>query len=231
VSTIALAPGTTAIKAEDLQLSYARSGFTLHLPSLRVGRGEVLTIIGPSGCGKTTLLDCLAGIHRPQRGTIQIGEQDLSALNETQRRDFRLQRIGMVFQDFCLLDHLNLEENILLPYRLSTALRLTQEVRQRARQLAGAVQLADRLGDRVNHLSQGERQRVMICRALITKPPLIFADEATSNLDPVSTRLIEDLLLAIVAEQRATLLSVSHDPAAIARADRVLDLARPMRAS
>lgn len=220
-----IAPGTTAITAEGLQLSYARSGFTLHLPKLQVGRGEVLTIIGPSGCGKTTLLDCLAGIRRPQRGTIHIGEQDLRALNEVQRRDFRLQSIGMVFQDFCLLDHLNLQENILLPYRLSAALRLTDAVRQRARQLAGAVQLSGRLSDRVNHLSQGERQRVMICRALITQPLLIFADEATSNLDPVSTRLIEDLLLGVVAERQATLLSVSHDPAAIARADRVLDLA------
>ena len=216
---------TDAIAVEGLQVHYPASAFVLHLPALRVARGEVLTIVGPSGCGKTTLLDCLAGIRRPQQGAIRILGTPLEGLSEAERRDLRLGSIGMVFQDFCLLDHLSLEENILLPCRLGARLRLDATVRLRARDLAAAVGLEDRLRQRVHRLSQGERQRVMICRALITEPALILADEATSSLDPVSTRMIEALLHRSVDERGATLLTVTHDPATVARAGRVLDLA------
>jgi ABC-type lipoprotein export system ATPase subunit len=118
----------------------------------------------------------------------------VTSLSEAQRRDFRITTIGLVFQDFELLDYLSVLENILLPYRITRALRLDRPVCSRALQLAKEMGLGDKLTRRITGLSQGEKQRVAICRALLPNPTLILADEATGNLDPVNKTHILDML-------------------------------------
>lgn len=211
------------IKLSTLQFDYRDGDFSLTIPELRVAVGEKVAVVGPSGSGKTTFLNLVAGIERPQQGKINVCDTDLHDLNDAMRREFRITQIGFVFQNFELLDYLNLRDNILHPYRISPALRLTAEVRERAQTLAHQMGLANLLDRRVNALSQGERQRTAICRALLPGPRLILADEATGNLDPHNKRLILDLLFDAVAQQGSTLLAVTHDHDLLPSFDRVID--------
>ena len=141
-------------------------------------------MIGPSGSGKTTLLNLVSGILTPEQGSVRCGDSEVSALGDAARRDFRITRIGFVFQDFELLDYLNVLDNVLHPYRITNALKLTREVRERAGDLLQQMGLGNKLMRGVERLSQGEKQRVAICRALLPSPQLVLADEATGNLDP-----------------------------------------------
>jgi len=128
-----------------------------------------------------------------------------------------------VFQDFELLDYLNVFDNILHPYRISAALKLDRAVKQRAALLAEEMDIGDKLRRRAEDLSQGEKQRAAICRALLTQPGLILADEATGNLDPENKLRILDLLFSAVEEHDATLLAVTHDHELLERFDRTID--------
>jgi putative ABC transport system ATP-binding protein len=197
----------------------------LDVPSFDVGPGEKLAVIGPSGSGKTTLLNLVSGIVTPARGTVRVAQTEVSALGDARRRAFRIRQIGFVFQDFELLDYLNVLDNILHPYRITDALRLNPAVRDRARLLADRMGIGDKLKRRANDLSQGEKQRVAICRALLPEPHLLLADEATGNLDPRNKRLILDLLFDSVDAHGATLLAVTHDHELLPRFDRVVDFA------
>lgn len=207
-----------------LRHSFPESGFQLALDRLEIQAGESVALIGRSGCGKTTLLNLIAGIERLQEGSVHWSGERVDRLSERQRRDLRLERIGFVFQDFCLIDYLNLLDNILLPFRLSPHLPPSGTVRQRAAALAERVGLADRLHAPVRPLSQGEKQRVLICRALVTEPSLVLADEATSNLDPGTRDQIQTTLSRYVTEHQAALLAVTHDRQSLDRYDRVVDL-------
>jgi putative ABC transport system ATP-binding protein len=136
---------------------------------------------------------------------------------------FRITNIGFIFQDFELLDYLSVRDNILHPFRITPALKLDQVIRDRAVRLARNMGIEDLLDRFPNDLSQGEKQRAAICRALLPQPKLILADEATGNLDPENKRLILDLLFESVREHDATLLAVTHDHELLARFDRVID--------
>jgi ABC-type lipoprotein export system ATPase subunit len=213
------------IEIEGLSFCYPGGSFELDIPDFRVAFGEKLAVIGPSGSGKTTLLNLIAGIATPERGTVNVGDTQVSALDDRRRRDFRIRNLGMVFQDFELLDYLNVLDNILHPYRITRALRLDAAVRERAAELAARMGIGDKLRRRVNDLSQGEKQRVAICRALLPGPDLLLADEATGNLDPDNKALILDLLFDSVDAHGATLLAVTHDHELLPRFDRVVDFA------
>ena len=213
------------IEIEGLSFRYPGGSFVLDIPGFRVASGEKLAVIGPSGSGKTTLLNLIAGISTPDQGSVQVGHTQVSELDDRRRRDFRIRNLGLVFQDFELLDYLNVLDNILYPYRITRALRLDVAVRERAIELAGRMGIGDKLKRRVNDLSQGEKQRVAICRALLPGPGLLLADEATGNLDPDNKTLILDLLFDSVDAHGATLLAVTHDHELLPRFDRVVDFA------
>ena len=213
------------IGIDRLSFGYPDSEFRLSVPRLRVAVGEKLAVIGPSGSGKTTLLNLVSGIVTPHGGEVRVGDTAVSALSDARRRDFRIRNIGFVFQDFELLDYLNVLDNILHPYRITGALRLDTAVRERARTLARRMGIGDKLKRHANYLSQGEKQRVAICRALLPGPGLLLADEATGNLDPRNKGRILDLLFDSVDAHGATLLAVTHDHELLPRFDRVVDFA------
>lgn len=213
------------IRIENLEFRYpARDGgFTLRVADFQMRTGERLAVIGPSGTGKTTLLRLIAGIVPPDRGAIWVDGRAVHAMNDTARRNFRITRLGFVFQDLQLLDYLNMADNILHPYRINPALRLSKTVRQRLERLAEELGIRDKLTQPVTALSQGERQRAAICRAVLPSPALILADEPTASLDPGNKQKILDVLFRAVERHQASLITVTHDHDLIARFDRVLD--------
>jgi putative ABC transport system ATP-binding protein len=197
--------------------------FHLEIPSLTVDAGEKVAVIGPSGSGKSTLLNLIAGILTPAEGQITVNNVKVNELSDGGRRDFRISNIGFVFQDFELLDYLNVLDNILHPYRITNALTLNKEVRTAAGDIAGQMGIGDKLKRYADDLSQGEKQRAAICRALLPRPGLILADEATGNLDPANKTRILDLLFSSVRESGAALLAVTHDHELLRHFDRVVD--------
>jgi putative ABC transport system ATP-binding protein len=211
------------IAINNLQFSYPTGDFFLQIPEFSVEKHEKIAVIGPSGTGKTTLLNLIAGIIMPSQGTIRVNDTSVEQLNDAQRRQFRITHIGFVFQDFELLDYLNVYDNILHPYRITKALHLDSAVRERTRKLAEEMGIGDKLKRRANDLSQGEKQRAAICRSLLPQPKLILADEATGNLDPENKMRILDLLFRSVEEHDTTLLAVTHDHELLKRFDRVVD--------
>jgi len=212
------------IELRDLQFAYGESGFGLQVERLSIAKGQRVGWIGPSGSGKTTLLHLVAGIVSPACGRVDTCGKELTALRESARRDFRIANIGLVFQDFALLDYLSVLDNILLSYRINHSLRLEATVRHRAQQLAEDVGLGKLLLRRPTQLSQGERQRVAVCRALIAKPQLLLADEPTANLDPDNAARVLDILDEYAKKQAATLVVVTHDPDSLSRFDATIDV-------
>jgi putative ABC transport system ATP-binding protein len=211
------------INIELLAFKYSVGEFHLEIPSLTVDAGEKVAVIGPSGSGKSTLLNLIAGILTPAEGQITVNNVKVNELSDGGRRDFRISNIGFVFQDFELLDYLNVLDNILHPYRITNALTLNKEVRTAAGDIAGQMGIGDKLKRYADDLSQGEKQRAAICRALLPRPGLILADEATGNLDPANKTRILDLLFSSVRESGAALLAVTHDHELLRHFDRVVD--------
>jgi putative ABC transport system ATP-binding protein len=211
------------ISISNLDFHYDDGDFRLTIPEFTVARSEKVAIIGPSGSGKTTLLNLLSGIRTPHQGSIKVGNVHVSGLSDTGRRDFRITNIGFVFQDFELIDYLNVMDNILHPYRITDVLTFNGDTKSRVRDLADQMGIRDKLKRHPNDLSQGEKQRAAICRALLPRPKLILADEATGNLDPANKIRILDLLFQSVDDHDATLIAVTHDHELLKRFDRVVD--------
>ncbi|NNK94362.1 MAG: ABC transporter ATP-binding protein [Desulfobacterales bacterium] len=211
------------IKLSDINFGYPTGEFRLVIDELTVRAGEKVAVIGPSGSGKTTLLNLAAGILTPFKGSVSVGGVEISSRRDKSRRNFRIANIGFIFQDFGLLDYLNIQDNILHPYRITYALKLTGDVRNRAKILAEQMGIADKLDRHPTDLSHGERQRVAICRALLPGPKLILADEATGNLDPKNKVRILELLFRSVEKHDATLLAVTHDQELLPYFNRVVD--------
>jgi putative ABC transport system ATP-binding protein len=211
------------IEFTDIRFQYPHSSFALELVPTRVENREHVALVGPSGCGKTTLLNLLAGVLVPDAGAVSVAGERVDQLAETPRRDFRIRRLGLVFQNFELLDYLDVRDNILLPLRVGRGLSVSDEARQRVSGLAERLGIADKLDRHPQQLSQGERQRVAVARALLLEPPLVLADEPTGNLDPANKFVVLDLLLDYTREQGATLLAVTHDQELLDRFDRVVD--------
>lgn len=214
------------IAVENLSFRYSATSFGLHVPEFTLHDKERVAIVGPSGSGKTTLLNLIAGILTPDAGRIDVAGTDVAKLSDTERRRFRAGTIGFVFQDFALLDYLSARQNILYPYRITPALTLDAQARDRAEALAVACGIGDKLDRHPTALSQGEQQRVAICRALVTQPRLILSDEATGNLDPESKSRILDLLFEQAGLAGAAVLAVTHDHELLPRFERVLDFAQ-----
>ena len=171
------------IRCKDLEFSYETGEFRLAIPSLEIAPGQRIALVGPSGCGKTTLIHLFAGILKARLGQLEIGGVDLSRYSTRDLQDFRIVRLGLIFQQFELLQYLNAYENVLLPFRLNPVLELGGRQRELARELLQEVGLADKITRYPKELSQGERQRIAVCRALITRPSLLLCDEPTANLD------------------------------------------------
>jgi putative ABC transport system ATP-binding protein len=211
------------IEINDVNFQYRTGGFHLNVPELRIRRGEKVAVIGPSGSGKTTLLNLIAGIIKPKEGSVTVDDIPVSELSDSDRRDFRITHIGFIFQEFELLDYLCVMDNILHPYRITRALTLDSTVWDRAGSLARSMGIGNKLKRMANDLSHGEKQRAAICRALLPRPKLLLADEATGNLDPDNKIHILSLLFSAVKKHDATLLAVTHDHELLKRFDRIVD--------
>ena len=194
----------------------ALRGVTLEVPA-----GQFTAVMGPSGSGKSTLMHLLAGLDTPSAGTVEIGGEDITKMNDKQLTKLRRKHIGFVFQSFNLLPTLSAEENIVLP--LSIGGRKVDRTDLEA--LIARVGLQERRDHRPSQLSGGQQQRVAIARALISRPTVLFADEPTGNLDSASGAEILALLREAVELDGQTTLMVTHDPRAAAAADRVVFIA------
>jgi ABC-type lipoprotein export system ATPase subunit len=212
------------IEVKNLKFSYGDDQFRIEIPELLINEGEKIGLIGPSGTGKTTLLNLLSGILTPSSGQIRIGDLDLTTFGFEDRQDFRMVKMGLVFQEFELLDYLSVLDNILLSYRVTPIHDLKSEVISRAMQLASEVGLSDKLKRYPNKLSQGERQRVAVCRALLTEPAYLFGDEPTGNLDPKNRDHVMEILFEYCDKTKAPLLVVTHDAELVERFDRKIDV-------
>jgi len=201
----------SALTIQDLAFAYPGDSFRLAVPSLDVAAGSTLALAGASGGGKTTLLRLMTGLLRPERGEVRLGDQNLASMSREELRAFRLKQIGLVFQDFALLDYLTVEENILIPHQFSGATLST--ARTNLPSLLERLQIDGYRHKRVSQLSQGERQRVAIARALAHEPRFLFADEPTASLDPVRTRAVTDLMIEDAKRRNAALVVVTHDHA------------------
>jgi putative ABC transport system ATP-binding protein len=212
------------IEVRDLAFGYPRGGFELCVHELNVAQGEGVAVVGPSGCGKTTLLHLLAGVLVPVDGTVVVDGVQLSELGHEDRQDFRALSMGLVFQEFELLEYLNVLDNVLLPYRVSPALTLDGAARQRANELVEQVGLDDKKKSFPGQLSQGERQRVAVCRSLVTQPKVLFGDEPTANLDADNRDHVMDTLFRYAEDRQAPLVVVTHDHELHGRFDTLLDI-------
>lgn len=188
--------------------------------SFEVHAGDRLAIMGRSGGGKSTLLGCLAGLDTPDSGRIEVQGQDLAALDPVALNQFRARSIGIVFQQFQLLDHFTALENVRLPLDLAAV--NSAEADSRARDCLARVGLQDRHSHFPHQMSRGECQRVAIARVLAMGCPLIFADEPTGSLDAKNGAKVMELLFESAREAKAALVLVTHDPVLASRCDRVL---------
>jgi putative ABC transport system ATP-binding protein len=188
---------------------------------LTVLAGETLALLGPSGSGKSSLMAVLTGLERADGGTLEVAGEDFARLDEDALARARRGRIGIVLQAFHLLPTMTARENVATPLELAGA----RSAGERADAELAAVGLGHRLHHYPAQLSGGEQQRVAIARATVMRPPLLFADEPTGNLDTATGRQIVELLFARAAEAGATLIVITHDPALAARCARVIELA------
>ncbi len=188
--------------------------------SLEVYKGEMVAITGQSGSGKSTLLNLLGGLDKPDSGRIIALDEDITAIKDSRLAEYRRRRSGFVFQFYNLIPVLNVEENIALPLNLDGKNADKAEL-ERLLKLLG---LEERRYHYANQLSGGQQQRVSIGRAIINKPPCIFADEPTGNLDSKNSREIISLFKQIIKEYGTTIVLVTHDGSIAAEADRVITM-------
>ena len=203
-------PTDTVLQVKDIEFHYPHSDYRMRLGRIACASGKAIAIVGPSGCGKTTFLNLAAGILTPSSGTIAVNGIILSSLSPAAAAAFRLSRIGLIFQEFELVEHLTVGDNILLPIHLGLTSRRVA-IETEARKLADRSGISRYWKKRPRHLSHGERQRVAICRALSTDPDLILADEPTGNLDPANKRKALDLMIASAREHGRALVVATHD--------------------
>jgi len=213
------------VRVRDLYKSFTRGQERIDVLqnlTLDVGEGEFLALMGPSGSGKTTLLNLIAGLDQPTAGTIHVGDQEISAMSESELARWRTRNVGFVFQFYYLLPVLTAYENVELPLLL---LPMTQAERRRQVETAlDLVSLTNRMTHRPGQLSGGQQQRVGIARAIVTDPTLIVADEPTGDLDSKSADEVLTMMEILAREIKKTIIMVTHDPKAAARAQRVLHL-------
>ena len=190
--------------------------------SLRVERGELVSVVGRSGSGKTTLLDLVGMLLRPTSGSVLIDGQDVAALSDSQRADLRAGKVGFIFQEYNLLPTLTALENVMLPLRYNRTRRAGG--RERALSLLREVGLEERVQHRPAHLSGGEQQRVAVARALINEPSVVLGDEPTGNLDSQLAAELMGVVRRANRDHGVTVVIVTHDLELAAQTDRMIRL-------
>ncbi|WP_030911773.1 ABC transporter ATP-binding protein [Streptomyces sp. NRRL F-5126] len=221
--TTAAASGP-AVELRGVQRRYGRGAGAVHALAgvdLALPRATFTAVMGPSGSGKSTFLQCAAGLDRPTAGSVRLGGTEITGMRENELTELRRDRLGFVFQAFNLLPSLTVEQNVLLPMRLAGR----RGGHGRASAVLAQVGLAGMARRRPAELSGGQQQRVAVARALVTAPDVVFADEPTGALDTGTAAEVLGLLRHAVDALGATVVMVTHDPAAAAWADRVLFLA------
>ncbi len=202
---------------------HGKSAFGMRIDRLTVPAGASAALVGPSGSGKTTLLSLIAGTLRPSSGSINVNHQIITGFSDRALGDFRIHNVGQVFQTFELLNYLTVIENVMLPWFI-TGEGHKKEIRKRAIELLSNVSLDSKALSRPDELSQGEQQRVAVCRAMLNHPSILLADEPTGNLDQQNKQNVVDLLQEQARTYESTLLMVTHDESLLAQFDLVLDI-------
>ena len=212
------------LQIEDLKFWYTGKEFQLEISNLKINKGSKVAILGKSGSGKTTLAHLISGILKPQSGLIRFMGQNISNLSDRERRAYRIKNIGFIFQEFELIEYLSVLDNLILPYKLNKSLSLNEETINRAKAIAGRIEIENKLHKYPNQLSGGERQRLATARALITSPALVIADEPTGNLDTQTANKVLNEIINQSSKSNSTLLMITHDPRLLESFDQVIDL-------
>jgi putative ABC transport system ATP-binding protein len=215
---------TPLLELSGVGLTLPSAAGPVHILSgvdLQVFKGERVAVVGPSGSGKSSLIALAAGLEQPTEGQARLFGQDLATLNEDGRARLRRNRVALVFQTFHLLPNMTAEENVCAPLEIAGR----EGPRALAKDWLARVGLASRIRHYPHQLSGGEQQRVALARALAVGPELLFADEPTGNLDQATAAQVANLMFSLIAESRAALVLVTHDPALAARVDRQVRVA------
>ncbi|HXN03742.1 MAG TPA: ABC transporter ATP-binding protein [Candidatus Acidoferrum sp.] len=210
------------LSGQDLALDYQTGASVAHAVdtvSLSVDQGSFVGLIGPSGSGKSSLMYLLSGLKRPTRGTVAFDGQDYRQISTPGLMSLRRQRYGFVFQQHFLINYLTALENVMVG-----AVKRNHDVVAYAQELLRRVGLGDKLRQRPYQLSIGERQRVAVARALVHRPAIVFADEPTASLDQATGREVINLLVDYRSRAGGSVVVVTHDPAMLTGADRVLQM-------
>jgi putative ABC transport system ATP-binding protein len=189
---------------------------------LEIEKGEMIAVMGPSGCGKTTLLNCLSGLDNLTDGSVHLEGQDIHAMKDNPRTEYRAEKMGFIFQSFNLLPVLTALENVELPL-LVTGMS-NKESREKGVKALAMVGLTEWMNHKPSELSGGQQQRVTIARSLVNDPTIVWADEPTGNLDSKNSKEIMDLLLKLNKENNQTFVIVTHDPAIGKMCQRVVEM-------
>ncbi|MCZ8314219.1 ABC transporter ATP-binding protein [Phreatobacter sp.] len=212
-----------AIVVDRVELSLGRGASRVHILkglSLTIAQGQSVGLVGPSGSGKSTLLMVMAGLEKPDSGTVTVAGTEITRLDEDGLARFRGRHAGIVFQSFHLIPTMTALENVAVPLELAGEAHAFE----RAADELAAVGLGSRLDHYPTQMSGGEQQRTALARALSVRPDILFADEPTGNLDETTGRTIIDLMFAKQAERGATLVLVTHDRSLAESCDRVVRL-------
>jgi lipoprotein-releasing system ATP-binding protein len=224
MSDAALAQGTTPLEARDLAMRYTGGDGTpidvLRGVSFTLQEGEAVAVTGASGAGKSTLLHLLGALDQPTSGEVLLGGRNVARLSEEELASVRNRHVGFVFQFHHLLREFTALENVMMPALLSGA--SFDDARERARGLLAEVGLSQRESHKPRQLSGGEQQRVAVARALVNQPLVLLADEPSGNLDTQTSERLHDLLFALRAGRRLSLVVVTHNTDLAQRADRIL---------
>lgn len=213
------------VKTENLSKVYNPDTVPVHAlndVSIEIHKGEFTAVRGPSGSGKTTLLNMIGGLDKPSSGKVFINEQEISAMKDSERIDFRLHNIGFVFQHYNLIPVFTARENVSFIMLLQK--RDKKETRKRADELLDQVGLGERKDARPVQLSGGQQQRVAVARALASEPKFILADEPTANLDTEAAMNLLDIMEKMNRDQNITFVFSTHDQRVIDRARRVITM-------
>ena len=212
------------LQISDLHFQYPASDFKIEVSDIKITQGSKIAISGKSGSGKTTLIHLISGILKPQSGEILFFDESITDMNDNDIRKHRISNIGFIFQEFELLDYLNVMDNLVLPYKINKSLSLDEEIKDKAKEIANRIGIGNKLDQHPEQLSGGERQRLAIARALITSPPLIIADEPTGNLDDKTSNIVMDEITDQVSYTNSTLIMISHNNKLISSFDEIIDI-------